>query len=399
MEVDSEKGFVGFAKYSKLVEDNPKKDNETTMDKEKAEKLVVSWFENNNPQSTKDSRGKIGFKPFIGLSCIFLMIVAGLVSGLIIMAMKIQSLKETVSILDQQNQNLTNSLEFQEQIATGFKIQKQELLIELENIQQNLSDFHLLNEAEIERLNLENLMLQTEKDFLHKNLNTNLTKFHKAIEDGDLEKVKLWIKFGADIKSVIIESQDMTPFFFAAARGYKEIAKLLLQNGANVNARVKLHQFTVLHAACMKGHIEIVKLLLQNGADINAKDNDKWTPLHWVAKNGNLEIAKLILQYGADLNVKDQYQDTPLLLAVLKGNNEMVELLIQNGADVDVRNEDGNTPLHYAAASGHFRIVENLVKHGAKRDLKDNQGRTPLEDAEYYKRGDYQQIVELLKNN
>ena len=59
MEVNAEKGVV---KYSKLVEDNLKKDNETTMDKQKAEKLVVSWFEDNEPTKAKDTQGKIGLK-------------------------------------------------------------------------------------------------------------------------------------------------------------------------------------------------------------------------------------------------------------------------------------------------------------------------------------------------
>ena len=58
MEVNSEEGF---AKYSKLLEDNLK-DNETTMEKEKAEKLVVSWFEDNEPRKNKDTQGKIGLK-------------------------------------------------------------------------------------------------------------------------------------------------------------------------------------------------------------------------------------------------------------------------------------------------------------------------------------------------
>ena len=158
MEVDSERGFVGFAKYSKLVEDNAKKDNETTMDKVKAEKLVVSWFKNNNLSSNKDSGGIIGFKTIIVLSCIFLMIVVGLVAGLIIMNMEIQELengwetdKLTVSKLQLQNQNLTKVLESQLKIAKDLNIQNQDLLMELENLQQN----HSNAKDELEKLNLE----------------------------------------------------------------------------------------------------------------------------------------------------------------------------------------------------------------------------------------------------
>ena len=98
MEVNAEKGF---AKYSKLVEDNPGKDNKTqeveAIDKQREEKLVLTWFENNNSPKAKDTQGKIGLKTLVGLSFVFLMIVAGLVAGLIILSMENQELDQSIS--------------------------------------------------------------------------------------------------------------------------------------------------------------------------------------------------------------------------------------------------------------------------------------------------------------
>ena len=100
MEVNAEKAVF---KYSKFVEVNLKNDDEThltmdqeseeTMDKQKAEKLVVSWFDENNPTNAKVSNVKIDLKTLVGLSFVFLMIVAGLVAGLIIMSMENHNLK------------------------------------------------------------------------------------------------------------------------------------------------------------------------------------------------------------------------------------------------------------------------------------------------------------------
>ena len=124
MEVNAENGF---AKYSKLVEDNPRKDNETqeAMDKQSEEKLVLTWCENNNPPKAKDTQGKIGLKTLVGLTFFFLMIVTGLVAGLIVMDMKIKK-------LEHQNENLVQNLRSQENISQGLKAQNQNISVNLE---------------------------------------------------------------------------------------------------------------------------------------------------------------------------------------------------------------------------------------------------------------------------
>jgi ankyrin repeat protein len=60
---------------------------------------------------------------------------------------------------------------------------------------------------------------------------------------------------------------------------------------------------TALHLAAGEGHLEIVKLLLEHGADVNAKTAYE-TALHLAAGEGHLEIVKLLLEHGADVNAK-----------------------------------------------------------------------------------------------
>ena len=66
----------------------------------------------------------------------------------------------------------------------------------------------------------------------------------------------------------------------AARKGNVEIVKMLLKEGADVNARDKYGR-TALYVAAWRGHVEIVKMLLKEGADVNAADNDGNTPCTW----------------------------------------------------------------------------------------------------------------------
>ena len=315
MEVKAEKAVF---KYSKFVDVNLKNDNEThltmnqeTVDKQKAEKLVVSWFEDNNLPKVKDSNVKIGFKTLVGLFFVLLMIVAGLAAGLILMDLKVKKLerqnqeldngwendKETVSKLELQNQNLTKALESQVQIAKSLKIRNKDIMMGLETLRQN----HLNAKIEIEKMNLEYQNLQLEKDAMHEYLNhsMNSTKLLDAAAHGDLDKVRLLLKLGVDAN--VHDSSNMTSLHFASYYGYsnsKEIAELLLQNGAKVDARDK-GRYTPLLLAAYHGQFEIAKLLLDNGADVNAKDEEQSTPLHLAAYNGHAQIVELLLKHGA----------------------------------------------------------------------------------------------------
>ena len=72
-----------------------------------------------------------------------------------------------------------------------------------------------------------------------------------------------------------------------------------------------------------QGHKEIVKLLLQNGADVNIKDDKQGSPLHYASLKGHSEIAKLLLLYGADVECQLSNKVTPLILASEKGLGEL----------------------------------------------------------------------------
>ena len=71
------------------------------------------------------------------------------------------------------------------------------------------------------------------------------------------------------------------------------------------------------HPLCMaadsaSGHVEIIRLLLDNGADVNAKNNSGSTALHWPAFQGNDEIVRLLIERGAYLHVVNNNGNTAL---------------------------------------------------------------------------------------
>ncbi len=72
---------------------------------------------------------------------------------------------------------------------------------------------------------------------------------------------------------------------------------------------------TPLHEAAAMGHLEVARLLLERGADVNAKNKHGFTPLHFAAGIGHTDVAKLLLEHGADVNAKDEHGRTPADIA------------------------------------------------------------------------------------
>ena len=192
-----------------------------------------------------------------------------------------------------------------------------------------------------------------------------------AVYGGDIAEVQRVLSKGADVnKTVEIPGNPPTtgPLLAVAIQyGRPAIAELLLQHGADVDAR-REDGHTPLQIAAGSGSITAVELLLQHGADVNARTESGRTPLYIALRYGRPAIVELLLQYGADVHAGAESSGTPLHAAAVHGSLAVVELLLQDGADVYA---DSWSLLYAAAIDANNRtIVELLLRHGADVNQK-----------------------------
>ncbi|KAJ3059323.1 Ankyrin-3, partial [Rhizoclosmatium hyalinum] len=186
-------------------------------------------------------------------------------------------------------------------------------------------------------------------------------RLHNAVRDGKVEVVEeLAQKLGHG--QVDFRDEDgSTPLHLAAHYGLTKVATILLNYGADVNARGIL-DWTPLHRA---NNRSIALLLLDHGAKVNALDSSDKSPLYYAVCYGyrDIELSRLLLERGAYV---DQMGDngTPLIVSLKRNLLEHARLLISFKANVNVVWES-KSPLSVAAERGCLDMVQLLVENGA----------------------------------
>lgn len=158
-----------------------------------------------------------------------------------------------------------------------------------------------------------------------------------------------------------------TPLHFACSLGFhEELVNLLIAYGAEVNA-VNKSGLTPLHLSCRKTDSAVVKILVENGADINAHHlPQNMTPLMLVCKdNFAFRLIPLLLSYGADVTIQRHSKETALFYLVQSGNVRMAIELLQKGADPNIESVFGQTPLSCAYLQKDITMFRMLLRHGA----------------------------------
>jgi uncharacterized protein len=218
-----------------------------------------------------------------------------------------------------------------------------------------------------------------------------------AIERGDVAKVRALLDDGARADTLIEYGEHkITPLMSAAWNGRTEIAKLLLERGADVKARASDDGQTALHNAAARGFDDVVQVLIAAGADVNARDTRQNTALSTAVFQGNVEMAGILIKAKADLKAS-LYGMTPLMMAASTGNAEMIRFLAEAGADVNFSptgEYGGRTALLSAVSAGQAEAVKALIALKANVNFRTKDGETPLKAAQEAK---HEEIVGLLK--
>lgn len=124
----------------------------------------------------------------------------------------------------------------------------------------------------------------------------------------------------------------------------KAVSALLAWNKIEVEPRNKADESPLMLAA-LGGQLDIAKRLIDQGADVNKTG---WTPLHYAATRGHLDLMNLLLEKNAYIDAASPNGTTPLMMAAFYGTPSAVKLLLESGADPLLRNQKDLTAIDFA---------------------------------------------------
>jgi ankyrin repeat protein len=185
-----------------------------------------------------------------------------------------------------------------------------------------------------------------------------ITPLTLAITNGDSAMVEMLLKAGADPNTTLPGGE--TALMTAARVGTLASVKALLVRGATVDSKDEKHGQTALMWAAAEGHAPVVQMLIEVGADFNARLASGMTPLLFAVREGHSDVVRVLLKAGVDVNEPVPVEGgrrravggralppgaTPLLTAVMNGHFELAAQLLDAGADPNA-NLTGYTVLH-----------------------------------------------------
>jgi ankyrin repeat protein len=209
--------------------------------------------------------------------------------------------------------------------------------------------------------------------------NQGRTALMAAATSGNAPTVDALLKSGADVH--VADAGHGTPMTYAAAEGYAPVMQLLLKQGLKPNAgdfalaaagchgdavQIALAsgvsvngadgQIVPLLSAAGTGCVDVARLLIERGANVNAKDHDGWTPLMKAAQAGHTEMVELLLEHGADMSVADENGRTAWMLAAVGGHSDIADVFKRARANAPP------APLTLAGAPLRWSAVPNGVR-------------------------------------
>jgi len=191
-----------------------------------------------------------------------------------------------------------------------------------------------------------------------------------AIYQNDKGAVQSLLNAGADPN--IRNARSRTPLMLASELGYSDIAALLLVGGADVHTReVERNLWTALHIAADRLQTECVRVLLEHGAEVDARDSMQWTPLIWATFTASWPesgaTVRLLLEHGADVHVEGEEGTSALAQAGWVGSEDTIRVLLEWGAGSNVKHL--RNAFHAAFTDNNQDKASLFIEAGLKIEL------------------------------
>jgi ankyrin repeat protein len=133
----------------------------------------------------------------------------------------------------------------------------------------------------------------------------NIMIIFKAVKQTDLKKLETIIKKKIDDVNKV-DRNGRTPMHYAALDGNLEVVKLFLKYNAKVNPNDN-DGYTPLHYAAINGHLEVVQHIVKHSANVNQINNRVNSPVYYALLKGHIRVVLYLVEQGVDVNLADKW--------------------------------------------------------------------------------------------
>lgn len=250
-------------------------------------------------------------------------------------------------------------------------------------------------------------------------------RFVYALYTANLPVVDSCLAAGADVNARDVN--EVPAIIIAANTGNQEIVKKLLTAGADINIRSPLYyNSTALMEVAANQNVEMAKLLIDNGADVHLVDSFGDPAINWASYYGHVPLVDLLVQKGASWEVESEHgsaievamkqwndellsyfidkgagepltgEEKALAIAIRQGDLDAAKQLIGKGGSVDLKDELATPILINAASGGNVDMVNLLISKGVNLDVMNKVGQTAIGRAAYF---GHLEVVKALLNS
>lgn len=211
---------------------------------------------------------------------------------------------------------------------------------------------------------------------------SGLTALHLACQNGLSKLVRALLENGAspNVQSGIGEMK--SALHYAVENKNVDVIRVLVDFKENAAEDMEKPDFNLktvdgdspLSLALTMDVRDLVPILIQGGADVNARNGQDLTLLHQAILKEDAETAVFLLNQGADYNALTGDQESPLQLAIHCRLPAVVDELCTLGVSFSSPNSKGDPPLWTALESEQDQIASVLVRHGVDTDCWNSSG-------------------------